>query len=118
MTKPADCVIEREPPYLIVRPKGYFADQLGLKISGMLFEKPDFRDIKYVIFDFSQVPVVNSQGIATLIDICGNLVDNYNISIGFCKMSNLASEAFQIAGLEQLATFFSNIDEAKAYFGM
>lgn len=111
-----ECNIKIDPPWLIITPVGYFAEALGKKLTEGV-KAVNLDGLKYVIFDFSQAPVVNSNGLAALIDVCESLQDTYHLDIGFCKMSNLVLEAFQIAGMNQLGTFFATVDEAKSFFG-
>ncbi len=116
MNKPVECHIRVDPPWLMIAPVGYFADALGKKLTETV-KAVNLQGLKYVVFDFSEAPVVNSNGLAALIDVCETLQDTHHLEIGFCKMSNLVLEAFQIAGMNQVGTLFATVEEAKAYFG-
>ena len=100
----------------MITPSGYFSEILGQKLTEGIRQAP-LAGVKFVIFDFADSPVVNSTGLAAMIDVCENLQEAHQLEIGFCKMSNLVLEAFQISGMNQVGTFFATVEEAKAYFG-
>lgn len=116
LSKPPECLVKCDPPWLLITPKGYFSDLMGQKLNELVGKKPP-AGVKAMIFDFSECPVVNSTGLAALIDVCENFHEEHQVEVGFCRMSNLLLEAFQIAGMNQVGTMFATVEEAKVFFG-
>ena len=115
-TKPPECLVKIDPPWLVVTPKGYFNDLMGKQLNDQIGKSPPAGE-KALMFDFSDCPVVNSTGLAAMLDACETFQEEFHLNIGFCKLSNLLLEAFQIAGMNQVGTMFATVEEAKVFFG-
>jgi len=116
VSKTPECNVKADPPWLMISISGYFSDILGKKLTEAAREAP-LDGVRFVIFDFSDCPVVNSTGLAALICACEVFQDEHHLEVGFCRMSNLLLEAFQISGMNQVGALFATVEEAKVFFG-
>ncbi|HEY9072113.1 MAG TPA: hypothetical protein VIV61_17775 [Candidatus Ozemobacteraceae bacterium] len=116
MTNSSECRMHRDGSWLIVTPAGYLNDQAGAKLN-ILLGSANFDGIRVVLFDFGETLLVNSQGIACLLDNCDALVDTRNLKVAFCRMPALVKEAFSLVGLLELVSAFGTEQEARSALG-
>ncbi|HOY67941.1 MAG TPA: hypothetical protein PLP29_13720 [Candidatus Ozemobacteraceae bacterium] len=116
MTNSSECRMHRDGTWLIITPVGYLNDQAGSKLN-TLIGSVHFEGIRVVLFDFGETLLVNSQGIACLLDNCDALVDTRNLKVAFCRMPALVREAFSLVGLLELVSSFGTEQEARSALG-
>jgi len=108
--------MHRDGSWLIVTPAGYLNDQAGATLN-TVFKTSDLSGIKVVLFDFGETVIVNSQGIACLLDNCDALIEEHQVKIAFCRMPQLVKEAFSLVGLLEMASTHGTEQEARSALG-
>lgn len=87
-----------EDEIFIISPEGYVDESAGEEIfrivSGALAE-----GYNKFILDFTDSPVINSQGIAQIIELCETVVDGKNGSVVFIGLNELTQGVFKMVGL-------------------
>lgn len=90
---------------------GYFTqptgEQLRLKVDELLS-----RDKAEMIIEFSKVLVINSPGVAGLLDLVLHILDDLEGAVYLVGLDRLKSQVLTMAGIIPLATSFETIDEA------
>ena len=116
MTNSSACRMHRDGSWLIITPAGYLNDQAGASLNA-LFKSSDLSGIKVVLFDFGEALIVNSQGIACLLDNCDALIEERQMKIAFCRMPPLIREAFSLVGLLEMVSAHGTEQEARSAIG-
>jgi anti-anti-sigma factor len=96
---------------LIVRPVGYVDDVGGAALCEAIQENLA-KDAKNVVINFSKTPVINSQGIAQIIEIAEIVIDEVGGELAFVGMSELSKGVFKMVGLLEMAGLFETEEEA------
>ncbi len=115
MPENPSCQARRDGDLLIFEPVGYLDDARGIELK-RVYAKAQLAGLKGVLFDFGKCIHINSTGIACLMEVCENLVDSRGVKVGFCKISPIMREAFDIVGFGQFVEMF--IDEAEGRRGL
>lgn len=96
---------------LIVRPCGYVDEKGGAELAKVVNEALS-QEVRKVVINFSESPVINSQGIAQIIEIAEIIVDEIGGDLAFVGLSELASGVFKMVGLLQMADLYGSESEA------
>lgn len=109
----ARMVINRENngDVCVLRPCGYVDEKGG----AMLFdaaEKALTEGFQKVLLNFTESPVINSQGIAQIIELAEIIVDEKGGDLAYCGLSELAASVFKMVGLLQMGTAYKDEKEA------
>lgn len=95
----------------VLRPCGYVDEKGG----AALFEAAEAligEGFVKVVLDFSESPVINSQGIAQIIELAEIIVDEKGGDLAFCGLSELSSGVFKMVGLLQMGNAYADKKEA------
>ena len=90
---------------------GYFNAELGVKVTAMvdtLLQKGKNR----IVIDLSQCKVVNSPGLASMIDLSFKVIDDFQGKVVIAGVDQLKINIFTTAGLFPLAGTAANAPEA------
>ncbi len=99
----------------ILRPCGY-VDEKGGAILVKEAEKALADDYIKILINFTESPVINSQGIAQIIELAEIIVDEKGGDLAYCGLSELSSSVFKMVGLFQMGDSYT--DEAEALEGL
>lgn len=99
----------------IIRSHGYL-DETGGAVVLDAVQKAFPLGAKNFILNFHDSPVINSQGIAQIIELSEMIVDEREGELGFIGLSELSSGVFKMVGLLQMADVYTNEEEALAEF--
>lgn len=102
-----------EKGIFIVRTNGYVDDNGGSEIVKAM-RSGIAQDSKRFILNLKGSPVINSQGIAQIIEIAEIVVDELNGDLDYVGLSESASGVFKMVGLLQIGTPFATEEEAIA----
>ena len=70
---------------------------------------------KKILLNFTESPVINSQGIAQLIELAEIIVDEKGGDLAFCGLSELSTSVFKMVGLLQMGDAYESEKEALNY---
>lgn len=98
----------------VIRSKGYL-DEKGGEILFEAFQKAIPQGHQKFILNLSDSPVINSQGIAKIIEISEIIVDENNGELAFVGLSELSEDVFKMVGLLQLGDTYNTEQEAIEY---
>ena len=93
------------------------AVSLGFIIYGIYeaAEKALEEGSKKILLNFTESPVINSQGIAQLIELAEIIVDEKGGDLAFCGLSELSTSVFKMVGLLQMGDAYENEKDALNY---
>jgi len=86
-----------EGDVLIFRPNGYLD-----KVAGEAFEKlanEKLGSFTRILINLAGTPVINSSGLAIIVEIISAIVDEKGGTIAICGLSNLARSSFSAIGI-------------------
>ena len=95
----------------ILRPCGYVDEKGGAELSSAVVEALDGGSQK-ILINFSESPVINSQGIAQIIEFAEIIVDEKGGELVYCGLSELAASVFKMVGLLQMGDAYASEAEA------
>lgn len=97
----------------IIRSCGYLDESGGAAVFAAVQEAiPD--GYQKFILNLQESPVINSQGIAQIIELSEIIVDEKNGELAFVGLSELTSGVFKMVGLLQMGTAYSTEEAALA----
>ncbi len=102
--------VERADEYAVISLEGYLNQNSGEKLAQVCHQLID-EGIRHLAFDFEKVAMVNSIGIAILIEIIERLRE-FNGKIHFYKPRDVIARTFRIMGLTQFSTIFPDRESA------
>ncbi len=95
----------------VLRPNGYVDEKGGAVLVEAAQQALNDGNQKFVI-NFSGSPVINSQGIAQIIELAEIIVDEKGGDLGFCGLSELSAGVFKMVGLLQMGDQYDSENEA------
>ncbi|MFH1068293.1 MAG: STAS domain-containing protein [Candidatus Glassbacteria bacterium] len=104
--------VRREANYAVLYTDGYINNTGGEKIAQECYKLLD-EGIKIFILNLAKSPIVNSVGIAVLIELIERVREDGEKVI-FCNCTPVISKTFKIMGLTQYAELYDNEKEALA----
>ena len=99
----------------VLRPCGYVDEKGG----AILFEAAEGvlgEGFQKILLNFTESPVINSQGIAQIIELAEIIVDEKGGTLAYCGLSELAASVFKMVGLLQMGDSYK--DEKEALSGL
>jgi anti-anti-sigma factor len=102
---------EKTADIFIVRSNGYLDESGGAAVfSAVDKELPE--GCNKVILNLKESPVINSQGIAQIIELSEIIVDDKGGELAFVGLSDLTYGVFKMVGLLQMGNPFASESEA------
>lgn len=95
----------------VARPAGYL-DEAGGKALRAAFNEPLQKGCQKFLINLAGTPVINSQGITQILEICEAVIYEQKGSLGLVGLSELYTDVFEVVGILNLVTLFP--DEAAA----
>ncbi|GAB4267125.1 MAG: hypothetical protein Kow0029_01400 [Candidatus Rifleibacteriota bacterium] len=102
---------EKNNGIYIIRTNDYL-DESGGSILFEAVQKALAEGFQKFILDLSESPVINSQGIAQIIEICEIVVDEKSGELAFVGLSELTMGVFKMVGLLQMGDAYPSEEEA------
>ena len=106
---------EQANDIFIIRSNGYL-DEDGGAVIFKAVQDLLAKGMKSLIINFKDSPVINSQGIAQIIELSEMIVDEREGDLAFVGLSDLSLEVFNMVGLFQMAERFDTEEDAIADF--
>ena len=95
----------------ILRPSGYVDEKGGATLAQETNEALG-KGFQKILINFTESPVINSQGIAQIIELAEIIVDEKGGDLAFCGLSELAGSVFKMVGLLQMGFAYKDENEA------
>lgn len=105
--------VRREFGYAVLYTDGYINNTGGEKIAQECYKLLD-EGVKRFILNLAKSPIVNSVGIAVLIELIEKVREEGEKVI-FCNCTPVISKTFKIMGLTQYAELYGDEKEALAH---
>ncbi len=102
---------ENKNGIFIIRSNGYL-DENGGEIVFNAVQQAIPEGYQKFILNLQHSPVINSQGIAQIIELCEIVVDEKNGLVAFVGLSELTSGVFKMVGLLQMGDDYADEQEA------
>ena len=99
----------------VFRPIGYVDERGGAALVEAA-ETALSEGFQKILINFAGSPVINSQGIAQIIELAEIIVDEKGGELAYCGLSELSSSVFKMVGLFQMGD--SYVDEKEALDGL
>ncbi|MBN2287927.1 MAG: STAS domain-containing protein [Candidatus Glassbacteria bacterium] len=112
MAEKFEVTVHREPSYAVIYTDGYINNVGGEKIAEECYKLLD-QGIKRLILNLAKSPIVNSVGIAVLIELIERVREDGE-KIVFCNCTPVIAKTFKIMGLTQYAEIQSDEQNALA----
>jgi anti-anti-sigma factor len=109
-------VDRRTPTGAILYTKGYINNVGGDEIASRAYELMD-EGVRTLLLNLRETKIVNSIGISILIEIIEKMIDNGG-RIGFCCLTPVILKTFQIMGLANYATIYTDEELALKELGL
>jgi anti-anti-sigma factor len=100
----------------ILYTKGYINNVGGEEIASRAYELME-GDVRSLLLNLRETKIVNSIGISILIEIIEKMIDKGG-RIGFCCLTPVIHKTFQIMGLANYASIFTDEDQAVKEMGL
>ncbi|HUF16660.1 MAG TPA: STAS domain-containing protein [Thermoanaerobaculia bacterium] len=110
MTDELKVVVERRGNGAILYTKGYINNVGGEEIANCAYKLMD-EGVQNLLLNLRETKIVNSIGISILIEIIEKMLEKDG-KLGFCCLTPVIEKTFQIMGLAQYASIYS--DESAA----
>lgn len=98
---------------LILRSQGYLDDKGGLAVR-QAAEASFSRGFQKFVLNVAGSPVINSMGVAQILELVENILDQRHGTIVYCGLNELTSGVFKMVGLLKLGTAHPTEDAAIA----
>ncbi len=95
----------------IIRSNGYLDEKGGASVFEAVQDALPSGYQKFIL-NFAQSPVINSQGIAQIIELSEIIVDEKSGDLAFVGLSELTSGVFKMVGLLQMGEAFPSEEDA------
>ena len=112
MTEELKVAVDRKPNGAVLYTKGYINNVGGEEIANKAYELMD-ANVRTLLLNLRDTKIVNSIGISILIEIIEKMMEQGG-RIAFCCLTPVIHKTFQIMGLANYATIFTNEEEAAA----
>ncbi len=106
MAEKFEVTVRREPSYAVIYTDGYINNTGGEKIAEECYKLLD-DGVKRLILNLAKSPIVNSVGIAVLIELIERVREDGE-KIVFCNCTPVIAKTFKIMGLTQYAEIHSD----------
>jgi anti-anti-sigma factor len=116
MTEELRVAIDRRPAGAIMYTKGYINNVGGEEIANRAYELMD-DGVCVLLLNLRETKIVNSIGISILIEIIEKMIDKEG-RIAFCCLTPVIHKTFQIMGLANYATIFTDEETAHRELGL
>ena len=98
----------------VLHPVGYVDEKGGAALFEAA-EKVLEEGSRKILLNFTDSPVINSQGIAQLIELAEIIVDEKGGDLAFCGLSELSTSVFKMVGLLQMGDSYETEKDALNY---
>ena len=98
----------------VLRPVGYVDEKGGAALVEVAEKALDEGFLK-ILINFTESPVINSQGVAQLIELAEIIVDEKGGDLAYCGLSELSTSVFKMVGLLQMGDAYESEKEALDY---
>lgn len=95
----------------VLRPVGYVDEKGGAALVAATEEVLN-KGFAKILINFEGSPVINSQGIAQIIEMAEVVVDERDGDLAYCGLSELSASVFKMVGLLQMGTNYADEKEA------
>lgn len=109
------CAGEARGTAFVIRSSGYL-DENGGATMRKAVEDAFPKGFRNFVLNFTNSPVINSQGIAQLIEITEIVVDEKKGRLAYVGLNDLTMNVFKMVGLLKMGTAFPGEDAAIASF--
>jgi anti-anti-sigma factor len=110
MTEELRVSVDRRDGAAIMYTKGYINNVGGEEIANRAYELMD-GGVRTLLLNLRETKIVNSIGISILIEIIEKMIDKGG-KIAFCCLTPVIHKTFQIMGLANYASIFTDEDAA------
>jgi len=111
MSEPYQFAFRDENDVTIVSIQGYFSAQSGKDLQKAVRDR--FRQGRLLfVLDFSPCKLVNSPGVASLMDLTLKIIDDYKGRLAVCGLNPLKREVFEMIGILPMAIEAGDTAEA------
>jgi len=116
MTEELKVAVDRKDNGAVLYTKGYINNVGGEEIAVRAYELMD-AGVRTLLLNLRDTKIVNSIGISILIEIIEKMMDKGG-KIGFCCLTPVIMKTFQIMGLAQYASIFSDEEAGVKEMGL
>lgn len=113
MPAPFTCFQIEKGDILIVRSQGYLDDRGGLVVRQAV-EASFARGFQKFVLNVAGSPVINSMGVAQILELVENILDQRHGTIAYCGLNELTNGVFKMVGLIKLGSAHPTEDAAIA----
>ena len=99
------------PKVVIFRASGYLDQCSGPEFKDIVLKKVPARGTA-LLFNLQKTPVINSSGLASLMDTLEEISFERHGEVHFCCLSRTFSDVFRMVGLSALFPLHTNEEEA------
>jgi anti-anti-sigma factor len=110
MTDELKVAVERKSNGAILYTKGYINNVGGEEIATRAYELMD-AGVRSLLLNLRETKIVNSIGISILIEIIEKMMEKGG-KLSFCCLTPVIQKTFQIMGLAQYATIYTDEEAA------
>jgi anti-anti-sigma factor len=116
MTEELKVAVDRRANGAIFHTKGYINNIGGEEIANHAYELMD-SGVRSILLDLRETKIVNSIGISILIEIIEKMMEKGG-KLSFCCLTPVIHKTFQIMGLANYATIYSDEETAIRELGL
>jgi len=109
------CQTEEQGKVYVIRSTGYLDELGGASVQQHVLDALP-KGFRHFVLNFAQSPVINSQGIAQLIEVTETVVEEKNGGLAFVGLNELTNGVFKMVGLLKMGQAFSTEEAAVQSF--
>lgn len=106
-----EVALQEERSVTIIKLKGYVTQPAGEQLRSLADTRLT-REHPELIIDFAEALVINSPGVAALLDLVLHIVDDLEGAVYLVGLDRLKNQVLTMAGVIPLATSVATLDEA------
>ena len=109
------CQTAEQGKVFIIRSNGYLDESGGACVQQHVLDALP-KGFRHFVLNLAGSPVINSQGIAQIIELTETVVEEKSGGLAFVGLNELTSGVFKMVGLLQMGDSFATEDEAVQSF--
>lgn len=103
-----------KPKTTVIRGNGYFDEKAGERLKDAVSRYLELGETCF-LFNFAGTPVINSSGLAVLMQVIDDATTKPKVEIHFCNLAKTLQDVFRMTGIANLYPVHETEEKALAF---